>query len=148
MALLVASNSWYIDNSSREHRIRSDYGGTPSIPQVINSTVRLTLEKLAGVWSGPVVAVEAAVLNGFGEVLGGHGGGVIEVGHGARDFEDAVVGAGGEAHAADGHFEGALAGIVERADLADIAGRHAGVVEAARLLYGASLFHTGADFGR
>src|ERR1035437_7792785 len=84
MALLVASNSWYIDNSSREHRIRSDYGGTPSIPQVINSTVRLTLEKLAGVWSGPVVAVEAAVLNGFGEVLGGHGGGVIEVGHGAR----------------------------------------------------------------
>ena len=41
------------------------------------------------------------------------------------DFEDAVVGAGGEAHAADGHFEGALAGIVEGADFADIAYRHA-----------------------
>ena len=87
-------------------------------------------------------------MDSFGEVFGGDGGGVIEVGHGPRDLEDAVVGAGGEAHAADGHFEGAFAGIVKRADFADIARRHAGVVEAARLLYGAGQFHTGANFDR
>ena len=82
--------------------------------------------------STPVIAIQRAVLDGFGEVLGGDGGGLVEVGDGAGDFEDAVVGAGGEAHAADGHFEGALAGVVEGADAADIAGGHAGVVEAAR----------------
>jgi hypothetical protein len=97
--------------------------------------------------SGPVIAVEAAVLDGFGEVLGGDVGGMIEVGDGAGDFEDAVVGAGGEAHAADGHFEGAFAGIIEGADAADIAGGHAGVVEAAGVLHGAGLFDTGADDG-
>jgi hypothetical protein len=98
--------------------------------------------------SGPVITVEAAVLDGFGEVLGSDGGGLIEVGDGAGDFEDAVVGAGGEAHAADGHFEGALAGIVESADFADVAGGHAGVVESAGALYGAGLFDAGANLGR
>ena len=79
-------------------------------------------DSFRGAPSRPVIAVEAAVLNGFGEVLGGDGGGLIEIGDGSGDFEHAVVGAGGEAHAADGHFERALAGIVECADLADIAG--------------------------
>ena len=102
---------------------------------------------IAGIQSSPVIAVEAAVLDGFGEVLGGDGGGFIEVGDGAGNFEDAVVGAGGEAHASDGHFEGALAGIVESADFADIAGGHAGVVESAGALYGAGLLDAGADFG-
>src|ERR1035438_2354691 len=78
--------------------------------------------------SGPVVAVEAAVLHGFGQMFGGDGGGFIEVGDGAGDFENAVVGAGGKSHAADGHFERALAGIVQRADGADLPGRHARVI--------------------
>src|ERR1035441_5134613 len=102
---------------------------------------------IAGIQSSPVIAVEAAVLDGFGEVFGGDGGGFIEIGDGAGDFEDAVMGAGGEAHAADGHFEGALAGIVESADFADIAGGYAGVVESAGALYGAGLFDAGSDFG-
>ena len=55
--------------------------------------------------------------------------------------------AGGEAHAADGHFEGAFAGIVEGADSADVTGGHAGVVETAGALDGAGLFDAGADFG-
>src|ERR1035438_7382189 len=100
---------------------------------------------IAGIQSSPVITVEAAVLDSFGEVLGGDGGGFVEIGDGAGDFEDAVMGAGGEAHTADGHFEGALAGIVESADFADIAGWHAGVVESAGALYGAGLFHAGAD---
>ena len=103
---------------------------------------------IAGIQSSPVIAVEAAVLDGFGKVLGGDGGGFIEVGDGAGNFEDAVVGAGGEAHASDGHFEGALAGIVESADFADVAGGHAGVVESAGALYGAGLFDAGANLGR
>src|ERR1017187_9097692 len=102
---------------------------------------------IAGIQSSPVIAVEAAVLDGFGEVLGGDGGGFIEVGDGAGNFEDAVVGPGGEAHASDGDFAVALAGIVESADFADIAGGHAGVVESAGALYGAGLLDAGADFG-
>jgi hypothetical protein len=98
--------------------------------------------------SGPVVPIQTPVLHRFGEVFGSDGGGFIQVGDGAGDFENAVVGAGGEAHPTDRHFERALAGIVECADLADIAGRHAGVVESARALYGAGLFHAGADFRR
>ena len=58
----------------------------------------------------PIRAVEAAVLDCFGEVFGADVVGVIQVGDGAGDLEDAVVGAGAEAHAADGHFERALAG--------------------------------------
>ena len=80
----------------------------------------------------PIIAIQTAILDGFGEVLGGDGGGMIEVGDGAGDLEDAVVGAGGEAHAADGHFEGAFAG----------------VVESAGVLHGARLFHAGADLAR
>lgn len=55
--------------------------------------------------SSPVSAVEGAVLDGFAEVFGSQGWGAFEVGDGARDFQDAIVGASGEAEALDGRFE-------------------------------------------
>ena len=42
----------------------------------------------------PVSAVERAVLDGFGDVFGFDVGGVFDIGDGAGDFQDAVVGAG------------------------------------------------------
>jgi hypothetical protein len=42
----------------------------------------------------PQRPIEGAVLNGFADVLGGDGVGLGEIGEGAGDFEDAVVGAG------------------------------------------------------
>jgi hypothetical protein len=70
-------------------------------------------------------------LDGFGDVFRGDLFALGEVGDGAGDFEERRVGAGGEAHAFDGEFEGAFAGVVERADFADLAGRDFGVDEAA-----------------
>src|ERR1035437_9318711 len=48
-------------------------------------------------FSGPVAAVEGAVLDGLGDVADGDVLGAGEVGDGAGYLEDAVVGAGGEA---------------------------------------------------
>ena len=41
-------------------------------------------------------------MDGFGDVCGGDVGLVLEVGDGACDLEDAVVGAGGEGESVDG----------------------------------------------
>ena len=41
--------------------------------------------------SGPIGAVESAVLNGFTEVAGLDVLGRVEIGNGASDFEDAIV---------------------------------------------------------
>ena len=81
-----------------------------------------TAPKSPGGRSTPVVAVEAAVLNGFGEVLGEDLVAAVEIGDGAGYFEDAVVRPGAQAHAADGHFEGSLAGVIEGAELAQLGG--------------------------
>src|SRR5260370_39815711 len=54
---------------------------------------------------GPVGAIEGAVLNGFAEVAGLDAFGGVEVGDGAGDFENAVVGARGKGEAGDGVFE-------------------------------------------
>src|SRR5690242_14050129 len=73
---------------------------------------------------GPVGAVEGAVLDGLAEVLGLEGGGGIEVGDGAGDFEDAVMGTGGEAEAGDGVFEELFAFGRDGAVLANEPGSH------------------------
>jgi hypothetical protein len=70
-------------------------------------------------------------------MFGADRGRFAEIGDGAGDFQDSIVRAGGKAHAVDGHFESALAGIVEGADFADGAGGHPGVVESASLLQAA-----------
>jgi hypothetical protein len=41
----------------------------------------------------PVIAIQTPIVNGFGEMFGGDGGGMIEVGDGTGDLQDAVVGA-------------------------------------------------------
>ena len=66
----------------------------------------------------------------------------------ARNFQDVVVGACGEAHPAHRHFERPLAGIVKLSEFADRPGRHARVVVAPGLLNGASPLHASADFRR
>jgi len=84
-------------------------------------------------------------LDWLGDMFGADRGRLAEIGDGAGDFQDSIVRAGGEAHAADGHFESALAGIVEGADFADGAGGHPGVVESASLLQGAGALDAGAN---
>src|SRR5450432_2294065 len=56
------------------------------------------------------------------DVVGG-----VEVGYGAGDLENAVVGAGGEAQAGDGVFEELFAVGVDGAEFADHFGHHLGV---------------------
>lgn len=87
--------------------------------------------------SAPVTAVEAAVLDGLGEVFGEDAGGVIEIGDGAGDFEETIVGAGAEAHFLHRQLERPLPGVIEGAEGANLAGREIGVVEATGLLEGA-----------
>lgn len=79
---------------------------------------------LQGEWLSPVGAVERAVLDGFAEMFGQEGFSALEVGYGARDFQDAVVGAGGEATALDGGSEELFAIGGDGAVFADELGRH------------------------
>ena len=60
----------------------------------------------------PISAVQTAILHRFGKMLGGDALGPVEIRDRASDLQHAVVGAGAEAHAADGHLEGSLARIV------------------------------------
>ena len=44
----------------------------------------------------PVASIEASIADGLGDVVGLDVRGVVEVGDGAGDFQDAAIGAGGE----------------------------------------------------
>src|SRR5258708_37023936 len=73
----------------------------------------------------PVIPVQTAILDCLGQVFRGDASrafdvAVVEVGYGARHFEDAVVGASAQAHAAHGHFEGALACWIQFAEVAQL----------------------------
>ncbi len=74
--------------------------------------------------SGPVAAVEGPVLDGFGEVGDGEVLGAFEIGDGAGDFEDAIVGAGGEALLLHGALEQPLGVGAELAVGANLARGH------------------------
>ena len=74
--------------------------------------------------SSPVGAVQAAVLDGFRDVLGLEIRRIFQIGDGAGDFQDAVVGAGAQALLGHGAFEQAFAVGGEFAEGADVAGRH------------------------
>ena len=63
----------------------------------------------------PVVTVQAAVLHRFCDMLRAYRGGVVEIGDRARNAQNAVVRAGGKAHAAYRHFKRSFAGIVQSA---------------------------------
>src|SRR5690242_8600464 len=56
---------------------------------------------------------------------------MIEIGNGTGDAQDAIVCAGRKVHAADGHFERALAAVVECAEGSELRWGDLGVVEAA-----------------
>ena len=71
---------------------------------------------------GPVSAVEGAALDGFGDVFGFGVGGVFDIGAGAGDFQDAVVGAGAKSLLSDGAFEEAFAVGGEIAEGTNVAG--------------------------
>ena len=71
---------------------------------------------------GPVGAVEGAVLDGFGYVFGLDGWRLFDIGDGAGDLEDAVVGAGAESLLSHGALEQAFAVGRKIAEGADVAG--------------------------
>ena len=96
----------------------------------------------------PVTSVQAAILDSFGQVFGGDGFGVVEIGDGAGGFQYTVMSAGAQAHAAHGHFERSFTGFVERAESSEQAGRDAGVVKSSAALDGASRLYTRALFRR
>ena len=55
--------------------------------------------------SSPKIAVERAVSDGLEDVVGADFFVAAEIGEGAGDFQDAVVGTGGEIHAIHGGFK-------------------------------------------
>src|SRR6185503_17394425 len=105
--------------------------------------------------SGPVAAVQGAVLDGLGEVRDGEMVGSVEVRDGAGYLEDPVVGAGGESLLLHGSLEEAFGVGAELAMSTDLAGGHlsvgedavAGFLETVALTI-ASREDAGADFGR
>ena len=87
----------------------------------------------------PVIPVQTAILDCLCQVFRGDASRaidvtVVKVGYGARHFEDAVVSAGAQAHAAHGHFEGALACCIQFAEFAQLLLRDMSIVVAAHLL--------------
>lgn len=66
----------------------------------------------------PIIPVEVPELDSLGKVLGGDTRRGIQIGDGACDAQQTVVGAGREIHAANRHLERALAGVVQSAKCA------------------------------
>lgn len=90
------------------------------------------------------------VLDGFGEVFGEDVVSLFEVGDGAGEFDEAVVGAGGEAHGGNGVAQEVFAGLVEGTELAEERGIHFGIGKdvfsrKTRALNGAGTFDARAD---
>lgn len=75
----------------------------------------------------PVATVQSPVLDGFSEVRDGQVLGTFEVGNGAGNFEDAIVGAGGKALLLHGAFEQALGVGAEFAVDANLPRVHLGI---------------------
>jgi len=95
----------------------------------------------------PVIPIEAPILNSLGEMLRGHPLRVVKISDGAADFKNPVVRAGAKPHAANGHFERALAGIIERAQSPQGTRRDMRIVETAVLLERTGSLHPGAYLG-
>jgi hypothetical protein len=73
---------------------------------------------------------------------------VIQIRHGARHFQDSIVGAGREAHAPHGHLQGSLACLVQVALFANHSRRHAGIGISARALNFTGRFHAAQHIRR
>ena len=85
-------------------------------------------------YGAPGGAVEGAVGDGFADVAGEDVGGGVEVGDGAGDAEDAVVGAGRHVVAVHSGAQEAHGGVVEAAMLAQHLAGHLGVAVYARVV--------------
>ncbi len=85
---------------------------------------------------GPVGAIQASVLDGFGDVFGFDVRGVFDVGDGTGNLQDAVVSAGAESLLGHGALQQTLTIGGEFTKGTDVAGRHLGV--AVDLLAGGS----------
>ena len=75
----------------------------------------------------PVASVEASIADGLGDVVGLDVRGVVEVGDGAGDFQDAAIGTGGELQAIHRHAEQVDGGGVGFGKLVELALVHLGV---------------------
>jgi hypothetical protein len=75
----------------------------------------------------PQLAVEGAEADGFADVIGGDAVGAFEVGDGAGDFQDAIVGAGAEVVFGHGVLQHGERRFVERAVGLEFARAHARV---------------------
>src|SRR5690348_362298 len=86
--------------------------------------VLLVLIILKRAISRPVIAVERAVLDCFRNMHGTDGFSAVEVGDGAGDFQDAIVGARGKPQASHGALEQAVAIGREAAVFPDLSWAH------------------------
>ena len=77
--------------------------------------------------SNPKLPVEGPVLDGLGDVLGLDAGGAGQIGDGAGDLQDAVVGPGAEMQFADRHLEHVLGVRRQGAVFLDVFRAHRGV---------------------
>jgi hypothetical protein len=77
-----------------------------------------------GIHSGPVTAIQGAVLDGFSKVLDGDVRGAFQVGNSAGDFQDAVMSAGGEPLLLHGALQQALGVGGKLAESANLLGGH------------------------
>jgi len=73
---------------------------------------------------------------------------VVQIGHGARDLQDAIVRAGRQSHLANREFERPFARLIERAQFPQLLDGDVGIVEPSRPLNRASLRHTNAHLVR
>src|SRR5207247_3290855 len=78
-------------------------------------------------WLHPQVAIQCPVLDRFGKVLRFEILGAFQIRDGARDFQNAIVAAGGEAELGDGVFHDAFAVRRQDAGLAKLAWRRLSV---------------------
>src|SRR2546430_6186430 len=78
---------------------------------------------------GPVRAIKRAIVDGFGNVSGIDFIGVFEIGDGAADFQDAIVGSRGEPQTGHGTFQHRLAFGVNATVKTNQTRRHRGIRE-------------------
>ena len=77
--------------------------------------------------SDPESAIQGAVLDGFANVVGGYGFAACEVGDGAGNFQDTIIGSRAKVeilHGVAEHFEG---GVVDGTEFFDLTVRHSSI---------------------
>jgi hypothetical protein len=78
-------------------------------------------------FSRPIISIQTPILNGLADVGGEDFLACFKIDDGASDFEDAIIGSGGEAFLGDGLLQQSLAGVVDRTIFANQARPHLGV---------------------